>query len=77
MDGYGMFGGFGWIFMALWWVLIVAGIVALIKWILTGPMSGERTLDSSSKALNILRERYARGEIDDEEFQTRKRNLSE
>lgn len=69
MDGYGMTGGFGFggVFMILWWVLIIAGIVALVKWLSTSSGGG--------KALDILKERYARGEIDEQEFQKRKRDL--
>lgn len=76
MSGYGMAGGFGWIFMVLWWVLIVVGIVALVKWMGASSDSGGSGR-GGSKALDILNERYARGEIDDQEFQKRKRDLTQ
>lgn len=82
MGGYGMTGGFGggfgfgWIFMILWWVLIIAGIVVLMKWLATSFGMGGRS-SGESKALDILKERYARGEIDEQEFQKRKRDLTQ
>ncbi len=78
MDGFGMTGGFGfgWIFMILWWLLIIVGIVALVKWMVTPSGTYSRT-GSDNKALDILKERYARGEIDEQEFQKRKRDLTQ
>lgn len=73
MGGYGMSDGFGlgWILMILWGVLIVVGIAALVKWMLDGQRSDDR------KALDILKARYARGEIDEEAFRKMKRDLSQ
>lgn len=73
MDGFGWGTGFGGIFMILFWVLVVAGIVALVRWAGAGrPDRGERRMRT---ALDILEERYARGEIGREEFEQKRRDL--
>jgi putative membrane protein len=79
--GPGMMGGYGWghgwafgmIGMLLWWVLIILGIVLLAKWLFTGMPGGRHA--PGDRALEILKERYARGEIDKKEFEERKRDL--
>jgi putative membrane protein len=78
MMGYGMTGGFGfgWIFMILWGVLIIVGIVALVKW-MSAPSAAGGHGGGESRALNILKERYARGEIDEQEFQKKKHDLTQ
>lgn len=76
--GYGMgWGGHmvGWLFMLLFWVLIIVITIVAVRW-LTGPPTREGR-SSAQSAVDILRERYARGEIDREEFQQRKRDLEQ
>lgn len=77
MDGYGMGSGFGFGggFMILWWIVIIVAVVALVKWLST---SGTAATGIQKKtALEVLNERYARGEIDDEEYKRRKRELTQ
>ena len=68
------FGWFGAVFMLLFWVLIIAGIVWFVKW-LVEQSSGGSPGTSKRRVLEILDEKYARGEIDDEEYEKRRRTL--
>ncbi len=72
--GWGM--GFGMISMVLFWVLVILGIVILVKWIAAGSSSGSTGAPREKTALDILKERYARGEIDREEFEQKKKDLA-
>ncbi len=69
--GWGM--GFGFIFMLLFWGLVILGIVALIRWLMTQSSSSRSSRDKSP--LEIVQEHYARGEIDREEYEQKKRDL--
>jgi len=56
--------------MFVFWGLVIAGIVLAVRWL--GRQAGD---GRSDRALQILRERYARGEIDREEFEAKQRDL--
>ncbi len=64
---------FGPVMMIIFIALIVMIAVFLVRW-LGGHGSGSRA-SSEGKALEILKERFARGEIDKEEFEERRRML--
>ncbi len=78
MMGSGMMGGFSWwwfmpIFMILFWGLVIWGIVALVR-----GLNGSRGSNSSraDSALEVLKKRYARGEINKEEYEEKKKDLT-
>ena len=75
--GYGMF--FGPLFMILTMVAVIAAIVLLVQW-LGGPWQGLRpphNVPPGRTPLEILKERFAKGEIDKAEFEERRHVLSE
>lgn len=74
MDNFSGWGpGFGWLFMILVWLLIIVGLMAIVKWIVSA--SGGTQAPQKKTALDMLKERYARGEIDQAEFEQKKRDL--
>ena len=75
MGSYGWGGGlFGFLFMAVFWAFIIVGAVFLIRWLVEQPRL--RSLGEGESALDILKKRYARGEINKDEFEAKKRDLS-
>lgn len=74
MGGWGMNGGPMWGFGMFWpllWLLVLAVIVIGVVYL----FSNRTSVAESSRAMDVLRERYARGEIGEEEFDERAARL--
>src|SRR3989344_2003190 len=70
MGGWNGFGVLGWIPMVLFWIILILGVVALLRYLgKPGQHPDHRT------PLEILKERYAKGEIEKKEFEAKKRDL--
>lgn len=76
MGGWGMV--WGWLFLALFVVGLVVLMVVLVR-LLSGRdrRSDEVHRSGRSRAREVLDERYTRGEIDDTEYDERRRRLDE
>jgi putative membrane protein len=57
--------------MILFWGLIIVAVVLGVRWFV-----GQGKESPSDSPLDILRQRYARGEMNKEEFESRKQDLS-
>ena len=65
--------------MTIFWILIIAGLVFLAKWLLYDAKGKKINIQSlsGSRAIDLLKERYARGEISKAEFEDKKKDLIE
>lgn len=70
--GMWQYGAFGSVLMLFSWALLIVGVVALVRWFLGEVRGTERR---GGTALEILKERYAKGEIDKKEFEEKKKDL--
>ena len=61
--------------MLIFWLLILVFIVIVARW-MPGLLPGIRSKQAVAPALQILAERFARGEIDKTEFNDRKREIT-
>ena len=79
MHGWDWWGGGGMVlgplWMIIWLVVLVAAVVAIMRWL------GERDAAGGNGpargARDILDERYARGEIEREEYMKRKQDIAD
>jgi putative membrane protein len=69
-DGFGM--GLGGGLMWLFWILLIIGVVWAAKVVMG---RGNTPTNNGKSALEILKERYAKGEIDRKEFEQKRRDL--
>lgn len=83
--GHMDWGGGGWWMMLFWGPVLLIGLAALMVWVVrstqgAGPGAGSGTAgtggDPLESARKILAERYARGELDSEEYEERLQRLS-
>ncbi len=65
--------GVGMVHMLLFWALIILAIVTLVRY-LSGT-SSESTRETNKVPLDILKERYARGEIEKPDYEEKRREL--
>ena len=79
--GYNHMGGGAWalmiFLMIIFWVAVVVGVVAFIRRSPSTPTTSASSCPSSDRPEQILRARFARGEIDDAELRTRLTVLKE
>jgi putative membrane protein len=74
MDGGGMMGPAMWVFMLLLWGFAILGLICVVRWLITrGNAGGEQ--GAPSTPLDILKMRYARGEIGREEYERMRQDL--
>lgn len=80
MMGYyydNFWGGFGWFmpfFMIIFWGLLIWGLIYLVR--SSGGEVKPKMNGNDGRALEILKERFAKGDISKEEFEEKKKILS-
>ena len=69
--GWGLI-GLGVVHMVLFWALAILALVAIVKWLSAGAAPFDQT-----RAIDILKARYAKGELTREQFAQLKRELED
>lgn len=73
MHDFQFFGG-GWM-MIFWGLLLIVLIAVLVKAVLNSGNQNAVTQNTGETPMDILKRRYANGEIDKEEFEEKKKEL--
>jgi putative membrane protein len=78
--GWGMMGGWGWGIGGggmIFWLVVIVLIVAAVAWFVrpTAHSDGAPRGEPRSRGLDVLEERYARGEINRDEYLQKRRDI--
>ena len=76
MGYHSMMGGGMGIVMIIFWFVLIFALVLLVSGLINGIRGSQANHDDFRKPLEILSERYARGEIDKAEYEDKRRSLS-
>ena len=63
------------IVMIIFWIVLIAAFVLLISGAVNGIRGSKQSQDNTLNSLEILKQRYARGEIDKAEYEEKRQNL--
>lgn len=78
MNGFGMgFGGFGFLFMAIFWIVIIAAAIWLLSNLFPRDSASRPPQGTPDSAVDILKRRYARGEVTKEEYAAMRHDLEQ
>ena len=75
MMGGGIMGGGMGIVMIIFWIVLIAAVVLLFSGAINGLRGTKQNREDVSNPLEILKQRYARGEIDKVEYEGKRRDL--
>ena len=68
-------GAFGGLIMIIFWIVIAVVAVLLIKWFISQSIGRGESKENRYTPMEILKRRYARGEIDKAEYEEKKKDL--
>jgi putative membrane protein len=74
--GYHMMGGGMGIIMIIFWIVLIGALILLVSGVINSIRGTQQNEDDLRNPLEILKQRYARGEIDKAEYEDKRRSLS-
>jgi putative membrane protein len=75
--GFGLVSLVGFLIVIVFWGLVIAALVLGIRWLIRADRRGQLPPPPATPdPLEVLRHRYAKGEIDEEEFDRRRKTLT-
>ena len=78
MSGWGMgFGGFGFLWMAIFWIVILVAAIWLLGNLFPRSNTDQAPRNEPESPVDIVKRRYARGEISHEEYEATRHDLEQ